>query len=474
MSPGMLLPKAMYFINTCAAVPWGRYKVIYLSSLGFTGVQVGAIRSATHTAKLFAWPLWGWVSDRIGSIRNTLLASLVLATIALEWMRQIGMNPAAGISFSAVLVCAITRSTLNAEWPLVDAATLALVQEQTHEKNGKDGKGDPPEGYGKQRLWACVAWGTGSLFVGVTIDGHGLQSVFYLTYLAIFVEIILVIVWLPRDLKLSKAEPPPEAAKPPLHSAALSNEAKSQNVRQLAFFLVNILFFSIINAIPDQVLFLHMERVGASRTLQGAANAASVIFEIPVFYYADRLLHRFGVKGMCIRAQMFCGLRMFLYSLVPDSSVWMVVVIQTLHGLSFGMMWTAAVAHVQVLAPSGKETFVQSLLCSFWGTLGQAIGAILWGAIYDFYSPQVVYVSGAVLSVAVLLFLTLPSCMWGPTAHRGAPQCSSISCQETPKIGHSWKISPPLGLLHLMDSEARPEVREAPKLSLRPSSPRPA
>eukprot|EP00755_Sulcionema_specki_P030211 Sspe_Gene.93850::Locus_66348_Transcript_2_3_Confidence_0.778_Length_405::g.93850::m.93850 len=72
---GLWLPKAIYFLNTCAAVPWGRYKTIYYLSLGMSATQIGTVRSGALLAKLLGWPLWGAVADSTSNLRNTLVAS---------------------------------------------------------------------------------------------------------------------------------------------------------------------------------------------------------------------------------------------------------------------------------------------------------------------------------------------------------------------------------------------------------------
>eukprot|EP01064_Diplonema_japonicum_P008513 TRINITY_DN15983_c0_g1_i1.p1 TRINITY_DN15983_c0_g1~~TRINITY_DN15983_c0_g1_i1.p1 ORF type:complete len:441 (+),score=58.83 TRINITY_DN15983_c0_g1_i1:69-1391(+) len=431
----MLLPKAIYFVNTCAAVPWGRFKVVYFSTLGMTGAQVGAVRSATHVAKLVAWPLWGLISDITGSIKLTLIASLILATLALEMLRRVGSAPE--LSFGLMLCCAVCRSAMNAEWPLVDAATLAMVQK--HQLSSPTAQ---PESYGKQRLWAAIAWGLSSLLVGLSIDSNGLQIVFLLTYIAVAAELMLVMAWLPNDLRHTKQDDPAPQSKAPWLSM------------KMGLFFCNLLMISVVHAIPEQVIFLHLEKIGASRTLQGAATAATVIFEIPVFYHSDALIKKWGTQGMIARAQVALAIRMFLYYIVPFDQPWLVVAAQSLHGFSFGMMWSAAVPYAQSLAPAGREVFIQSLLCTIWGTVGQAIGSISWGVVCDMYGPQVTYLWGGVVTLTLLFVLTLPPWSWetpilassSTTSALATPLCLPLD-QE---LASSWKLSPRLSLLYVI------------------------
>ena len=430
----MLLPKAMYFVNTCSAVPWGRYKVIYFSTLGFTGAQIGTIRSGTHFAKLVAWPLWGLLSDQVQSLRFSLILSLCLATLALETMRSVGDCPYIAPEYVVILAYAVLRSGMNAGWPLVDAATLALVQRQHRHIDDKIESGDTnehKEGYGRQRLWGAVAWGSCSLLVGVTIDYFGLSMVFWLTYAAVIIELGIVLAWLPSDLTVEASQENVVAS--PSNSGF---SLRSWTSWKLVVFFVNLFLYSLVHAIPEQILILDMERNAASRTMQGAATAATVLLEIPIFYHSDKLLAAYGTRGMFIRAQIACILRFVLCYFVPRSAMYLMVPIQALHGLSYGLMWSAAIPYVQIIAPPGKETLAQSMVCTIWGTLGQAIGSLVWGALYDLYSPAEVYFSGAVLTLFILIFISLPSRNWLRTVE----PTPLISCMRDP----SFKMVPRL------------------------------
>eukprot|EP01060_Flectonema_neradi_P002644 TRINITY_DN1167_c4_g1_i1.p1 TRINITY_DN1167_c4_g1~~TRINITY_DN1167_c4_g1_i1.p1 ORF type:complete len:450 (+),score=28.81 TRINITY_DN1167_c4_g1_i1:118-1467(+) len=437
----MHLAKAMYFINTVAAIPWGRYKVVYFYRLGLNATQIGFLRGATHTAKLVAWPLWGAICDYIKDIRSALIGSLISATVALELLRWCGAQHEVG--FATVLILAILRSSMNAEWPLVDAATIALVQrhEQQHQESGSSSTNS--EGYGKQRLWAALAWGVASLYVGVCIDRYGIQTVFLLTYAAVFLEIIIILKWLPSDLCVVSPNPP-------------STKKESILNWPLAF-LLNCLLYSMAYTIPDQIILLHLEASGASRSLQGTAIACSVIFEIPVFYYSDYLTHIFSARLLVFTAQFIFIGRLLLYLAVVDSDMRLVIPIQLLNGFSFGLLWASAVPYIQSNAPAGRETFAQSVLCTVWGTLGPAIGSIMWGYVYDQYGIKAVYHGGIAMVALTMLTLTLPTHWW--TDHRREPATEPDTPLSVPTV--SWRItSKHTALEHLCTSDEEAYTHE--------------
>jgi len=47
-------------------------------------------------------------------------------------------------------------------------------------------------------------------------------------------------------------------------------------------------------SIIHSYLFLYMDQLGASKTLMGYSLAVATLSEIPIFFYADRLLQRWG------------------------------------------------------------------------------------------------------------------------------------------------------------------------------------
>ena len=392
---------------------------MYFYRLGLSATQIGVMRGATHTAKLIAWPLWGAVCDYIKDIRSALIGSLITATFALEMLRWCGMGQEVG--FTTVIALAIFRSAMNAEWPLVDAATIALVQrqEQQHLESGNSGNA---EGYGKQRLWAALAWGVASLYVGVCIDRYGIQTVFLLTYAAVFVEIIIILKWLPCDLCVQPTAPP---------------TTKRDTILDWPLaFLLNCLIYSMAYTIPDQIVLLHLEASGASRSIQGTAIACSVIFEIPVFYYSDYLTQIFSARALITIAQFVFIFRLLLYLVVVDYDLRFIIPIQLLNGFSFGLLWASAVPYIQSNAPSGNEIFAQSVLCTVWGTLGPAVGSILWGYIYDRYGIKTVYHGGIAMVLFTLFTLTLPRYWWTDKREPTLPDSPTL---RAPTV--SWRIT---------------------------------
>ena len=137
-------------------------------------------------------------------------------------------------------------------------------------------------------------------------------------------------------------------------------------------FLGTILIGSIIMSLTNNFLFLYLNSLGASKSLMGFSLTIATISEIPVLFFADRLLGRWGAKGLLTLSLLGYGVRAFAYSFM--NVPWLVLPIQLLHGPTFATLWAAGVSYADEIAPEGMGATAQGLLSAVvWG-LGSALG----------------------------------------------------------------------------------------------------
>jgi len=63
-------------------------------------------------------------------------------------------------------------------------------------------------------------------------------------------------------------------------------------------------------------LFAYMLEQGASKTTMGLALTISTFSELPVLFYADRLLKHFKAHGPFVVAAVVTGIRLLLYAAI--------------------------------------------------------------------------------------------------------------------------------------------------------------
>jgi predicted MFS family arabinose efflux permease len=265
-------------------------------------------------------------------------------------------------------------------------------------------------------MFGSLAWGSGAFISGILIDSYGMDSVFFYTYFFVMINFFCIMIGLPNKgtqkptLSHSKSD---EISQTVSMNTPMRNDLLSYISEMRQFFqsppcralLINIFGFGMAMTVPDTFLFISLEKdFHASRTYSGLCTATSIVACIPLFYYSESLLVKYGHFRMIMVAEYSCVIRLFLYSILPPSwplSIYFILVVQMIHGLNFALLWSAAVDAMDKLSPSSLQTSCMAMLNVMFFTLSGACGNIIWGIVYD-HSGNVVVVYWA--SAVCLIF----------------------------------------------------------------------
>jgi MFS transporter, PPP family, 3-phenylpropionic acid transporter len=367
----MFFPSAYYFLFYGAYSVLLPFLAIFYKAQGLTGAQIGLLASISPIISFFAAPLWTGAADASHQHKPAAMLSL-LGVVGICFIIP-------GIaSFGGLLLLISLYAFFGApSVALVDSAVLTLL-------------GDRKERYGRVRLWGTIGYGVIAPFAGNLIGRLGLKWAFW-GYAILMLGGLLLITRIPFRQSRSNG------------SFRGGMRALLAN-RPWMLFLVMVFIAGIGNATINNYLFVYMQSLGASNTLMGFALTVSTISEIPAMFFSDRLLRRFGARGMLVIAMTTIGLRLICYSLT--SQPWVVLVIQLCHGLTFAAIYTAGVYYADLIAAPGMKATAQGM---FNGTLmgfGSAAGGFLGGILLDSFSPGGMYAFiGTLVLVGLIAFL---------------------------------------------------------------------
>lgn len=370
----MLSSKAFYFLYYAAAASLGPFLVIYYKYLGFTGRQIGLLAAVPPLIMLVIVPLWGAIADISGQLRKLLLLAIGGALVAVFFFSRASY-------FMAILPLVTIFAFFNGPiMPLVDSSTMAWLDTRRNQ-------------YGRIRVWGAIGWGAAAPLAGWLIEGSGLQWAFY-GYMLLMSLAIVAALALPLQSSSS--------SQPFWISLHLLVRSKPWLV-----FLSVVFVSGMCMGMLSNFLFVYMEELGVSKTTMGLALTFATISELPVMFYADRLLNRFAARGLILVSLAAYVLRALAYTVV--SSAWMFLLVQLLHGFTFSAMWVAGVAYADKLAPNGLRATAQALFSSVFLGLGGIAGALIGGLVYDELGTVQIFYIAAAAALAGLVFFAWAS-----------------------------------------------------------------
>jgi PPP family 3-phenylpropionic acid transporter len=364
-------PKAFYFCFYAAAAALMPFLALYYESQGLSGRQIGFLAGISPLVGLIAAPLWSALADFSRRHKAIWMISITGAiTMAFVLSR---------VSFFLYLIPVVILFAFFAApiVPLADNAVLALLV----------GRKDQ---YGRQRIWGAIGWGVAAPLIGQLIETWGLQWSFWGYAIIMFVSLLIV-----QRIPLNQVD-----QQVPFWQGTRSLLSN----RSWLLFLFLVFVGGAGQAVIHNYLFLYMNEMGASKTLMGLALTIATISELPMFFFADRLLARWSARGLFVFGTIMYVFRAMFLSLINMPQL--ILFTQLFHGLTFTAMWVAGVSYADEIAPSGLGATAQGLFNGIFMGIASATGAIVGGILYQDYGGAIMYrTMSIVVAISVLIFL---------------------------------------------------------------------
>lgn len=345
---------------------------LYLQYRGLNGTEIGWVLAIESLASLLAQPLWGYMSDKYKTVKRILFICVIGLLIGSAIFFQMTTLPAILVMGAAFYFFATP----------IGALSDSLAQRRADDLNIS---------FGSIRMWGSVGFAISSLFVGEILEHYGIQYMM-IPYL-IFGIIILVTLFPLKDVRI-ESEP-----------VKLKDISKIIMNKPFLIFLSVIVFITVTHRANDYYIALYITELGGNEGLVGFAWFAGVIAEAAVFALAGLWFRKYRTMVFIIGAALLYTIRWFLYAVVDDPIY--VIALQFLHGLTFGVFYTAAFEFVTRLIPKNLQSTGHLVFFSVYFGLSGIIGSLAGGPIIETFGGSTMYLSMGILTGIGTILLTV-------------------------------------------------------------------
>lgn len=348
----------------------------YLRGLGFSGAQIGAVIMTSQVVSAFAALGWGAVADRLGDPSRTLRLCAASAAVLVCGL------PFARTPLQVGLVLALVTACSGSVVPLLDSVTAVALR----------------MGYARTRLFGSVGFILAAQGLGLWLSARGDRPADLLMPLA-FVAATFGTAATAQTLP----------AVPKVHARLRLADAAGllRSAPLLALLAICALHWACCS--PYHLMFgLLLRDRGFPASLTGLGSALGVFAEVIALLCFPALERRFSLRALLGAAFAVTAVRWLLVSRAQSAQA--LVLLQLLHGMTFGLWWGCVIEAMSRLVPARLRATGQALFSAIVFGVGNAAGTALSGLGYDrFGSAAPLFAAAGLVELAPLLLVLLLS-----------------------------------------------------------------
>ena len=363
-----------YFLYWGSLAPIVPFMGLYYASIGLSGSQIGQLGGVRSMVSFVSAIALAFLSDVLRR-RKLILIICILGMIATAFVLP------SLLSFATLLpVIALYSVFLSPAIAILDEATLRALNN--------------PRDYSKVRVGGSYGWGIIVLIAGIIMDLPAVPlSIIFPLHIFFLVLLLALVLYLPevKDIGTAKAK-----------GASFSDVWALLRRPGFALWMGIIFLFGATEASVINFLFLHIQNLGGSALLMGAAMTFAIFGEIVGFTVAKRVQHKVGSRRMIVISFALRAVWFIAVALIKQPFI--MLPIQVLGGFGFALIESGSVAYVNERAPQRIGTTAQAVRSAILIRLSTAVGSLICGALYQIYGSAVMY---AIMAVVTLFSLIL-------------------------------------------------------------------
>lgn len=350
--------RLLYLLTGTAGGLFNPYLTTLLVHQKMNASIVGGMMSVGILLSIIVQPIWGVLVDRYRQTKGVLLLAIIIPAV-LSFFYSFQILAVIVFAYIISIIFSTTQSPI-ADSYAVSAARAAGTS------------------YGTIRM-------LGSL--GTALGGYA--GGFYLSHFEI------TRLWLPFLLLSLAGAATVLSLSNNKREYAAAPVSLSEGLRELLgnrlflLFLIACFFVNQTLTAYNSFFVLAFQEAGGSYSLVGTALLLASLTNVPSMLLAAKILKAWGHERTLLLAAFFYALRWAIQWLFPIPMV--MVGIQVLHGLSFGLFYVAAVEYVAAAAGKRMQATGQSIFNMVFSGLGGIVGNLLNGFLFSSGGANVMY-----------------------------------------------------------------------------------
>lgn len=286
-------------------------------------------------------------------------------------------------SFYSLLAITVTFSLIypNLLPAMESSASILMQKDKIH--------------YGKSRSFGSVGFMVALLFIGGVTAIWDEQAILWTMLGALAV------------IMITYSKPMPASLSELPHQVTKDNTGNWKNLFTSKQFIVILILTILIqgsHASYNNYGFIYLQDIGVNSLYIGIVLNVAVIFEIVFFLFADKLFSNKKVSWMLLLAGIGATIRWISIYLFP--SVWIFILTQVLHSVSFGIAHYAFIQYISRTLDKSLIPAAQGIYAALSMSLSSAFLTFVGGYLYD-VEPRLAFLGMAFCTIPAIVILLL-------------------------------------------------------------------
>ena len=378
----MCLLEFLYWASLCS----NSYLSQFLRETGMSGVAVGSAMAAIAFVGMAAPPVFGIISDRIGSSRRVFILCWFVTAAAWLWVPLTGSTMLGGLSLAVIVMVGGSAVRLSAA-SILDSWMLQIQDADGRVK------------YATARRYGSLGYAVAAVCSGLfLVPNLGTASVFFLVPIC-----ALPVYFICR--KVGDAQP----TAPLMEHAVREVKRNKLGLGKLFhnYYLMTFFVCALFTYLPQYsngtyLPYLFTEVMGDPSVI-GTFTGIRAFMEVPGMLLAAVLCRRMKLRTITLAVFAYYGIEQLIYASAYSGTVLITMMLTS--GVAYGFYLFAIVRYVYSLAPKNLSATAMTANAAIMAMSGIG-GNFLGGVMADTVGIRSFYVlMGVLILVATAVYL---------------------------------------------------------------------